>query len=259
MERKRTISDLMLEQFALGELPAQGEGFIREELARDAELRARLAALQVSDAEIRASYPPELVVPQIRERMLREGAGASRPRPRAGTALWALPLAATVLIALTLSVTLLRPNENRLKGIGPHLTLFRKTAAGAEELRPGTVARRGDIIQVSYAAGDAKYGVIFSIDGRGTLTWHVPPGYAGGSRAAPALDSRGTVVLPAAYELDDAPRYERFFLVYGPSPFQIADIERAARALAARPSTADRDTLSLPRGLGQHSFVVNKG
>ena len=258
MEQKRTISDLMLEQFVLGELPAEGELAVREALTGDIDLQKRLAALQASDSEIRASYPPELVVPRIRERMLRDGAGAARPRRRAGAALWAVPLAATVLIALTLSVTLLRPDETRLKGLAPHLTLFRKTPAGAEELRPGTVARRGDVLQVSYAAGDAKYGVIFSIDGRGTLTWHLPAGYAGGSRPAPALDARGTVILPTAYELDNAPRFERFFLVYGSTPFETADIERIVRALAARPFTADRDTLVLPRGLGQYSFVLLK-
>ncbi len=121
------------------------------------------------------------------------------------------------------------------------------------------MARRGNVLQMSYAAGEAKYGAIFSIDGRGTLTWHVPAGYPGGSRAAPALDPRGNVVLPSAYELDDAPRFERFFLVYGAAPFEIADVAQAARALAARPSSADRDALVLPRGLGQYSFVLSKG
>jgi hypothetical protein len=258
MQQKRTISDLMLEQFVLGELPVDRERAVREELARDKDLQARLAALQASDAEIRASYPAEQVVPQIREKMLRDGAGAARPRRRMNAVWWAVPLAATVLIALTLSVVVLRPNDTRLKGMSPHLTLFRKTASGAEELRPGTVARRGDVLQVSYAAGEAKYGVILSIDGRGTITWHVPAGYSGGARTAPPLDERGTVVLPNAYELDDAPRFERFFLIYGSSPFEISDIERIIRGLAARPSTADRDTLTLPRGLGQYSFVLSK-
>ncbi len=258
MEQKRTISDLMLEQYALGELPADAERTVRAMLAVDANLRTRLAALRDSDAEILASYPPEQLVPRIRERMLREGAGRARPRRRVGP-LWALPIAATILIALTLSVTMLRPDETRLKGFSTHLTVFRKTAGGvSEELRPGSVARRGDLLQVSYAAGDAKYGVIFSIDGRGTLTWHLPAGYAGGARTAPALDSRGLVILPAAYELDDAPRFERFFLVYGASPFDVTVIERNARALAAQGSTADRATLSLPPGLGQYSFVLGK-
>ncbi len=44
--------------------------------------------------------------------------------------------------------------------------------------------------------GDARYGVIFSVDGRGTLTWHVPAGYGGGPLAAPPLDPKGPVVLP---------------------------------------------------------------
>ena len=89
------------------------------------------------------------------------------------------------------------------------------------------------MLQLSYTAGEAKYGVIFSVDGRGSITWHMPAGYRGGSRSAPALDAQGQVVLPSAYELDDAPAFERFFLVYSSVPFDVGDVERAARALSS--------------------------
>jgi hypothetical protein len=270
-----TISDLLLEQYSLGELPARLARTVKDELARDANLRARLEALEDSNGEIMARYPAELIAPAIRERLLREGAsgsasspnarhsgpGETRERRRVPPLAWALPVAAVVVLALSFFVLQERVatgSETRLKGLAPHLTVFRKTASGAEELRGGTLAHRADVLQLSYTAGEAKYGVIFSVDGRGSITWHLPEGYRGGSRAAPALDAQGQVVLPSAYELDDAPGFERFFLVYSSVPFDVGDVERAARALLSRRAGADKDVLGLRGGLGQYSVLLKK-
>src|SRR5271157_461441 len=154
---RQMISDLTLEQYHLGELSEKQQRAVREELAHDEVLQGRLAAIQKSDVEIRSSYPAERIVPLIRERMLREGAGDERRALRLPTRAWAIP--AAVLILLSLPLVLRAPDVTRLKGVAPHLLVFRKTTGGgAEELRPGAVARRGDVLQLSYAAGDAKYG-----------------------------------------------------------------------------------------------------
>jgi hypothetical protein len=270
MPEKRTISDLLLEQYSLGELPARMARKVKDELERDADLRARLAALADSDGEIMARYPAERVVPEIRERLFREGglgtasssnASPAPARSRGSQLAWALPVAAMVVLALSFFVVRERMatgDETRLKGLAPHLSVFRKTAGGAEELQAGALARRADVLQLSYTAGEAKYGVIFSVDGRGAVTWHMPSGYRGGSRAAPALDPQGQVVLPSAYELDDAPGFERFFLVSSSAPFDVADVERAARALSSRPAGADKDGLGLRGGLNQYSLLLKK-
>ena len=251
------ISDLMLEQYNLGELPAAQRRIVQEELDRDEILRGRLAAIRRSDEEIRAAYPAERIVPLVRERARAEG--DARRSWRVPIRAWAFPAAAAVLIALALPLVLRTSDGTRLKGAAPHLLVFRKTTAGAEELRPGSVARRGDVLQLSYAAGDARYGVIFSVDGRGTITWHVPAGYAGSSRSAPPLDPKGPVVLPSAYELDDAPGFERFFLVFASAPFDVSEVERVARTLASGSgSSGGLGVLALPRGLGQFSLLVKK-
>lgn len=258
MPQKQTVSDLLLEQYSLGELSSNQEQMVRAELERDSSLRQRLAAIAQSNREILADYPPERIVPAIKERYLREGR-AGRPG-RTPSLVWALSAAAMVILILSLFVIRERviPNETRLKGLTTHLNLFRKTSTGAEELRAGASARRADVLQISYTAGEAKYGVILSVDGRGAITWHVPSGYRGGSRAAPSLDSQGQVVLPSAYELDDAPRFERFFIVYAASSFDVGEVDRAAQALAARPGAAEREGLRLPNGLGQYSLLVKK-
>jgi len=264
MPDKQRVSDLTLEQYHLGELSARRQRVVRRELERDALLRSRLSEIEHSDDEIRAAYPAEKMVALIRERALREGsgeadgdslplrAGAARRLLPFPTLAWAIPVAAMVLVLISLPVFLRPSDGTRLKGSAAHLLVFRHTAAGAEELRPGAVARQGDVLQLSYVAGDARYGVIFSVDGRGTVTWHVPAGYAGGSVPAPALDPKGPVPLPSAYELDDAPGFERFFLVYSSSPFDVAAVARAAAGASSR------GDLPLARGVGQFSVLVKK-
>ena len=125
-------------------------------------------------------------------------------------------------------------------------------------MHAGSPARRADVLQLGYAAGTAKYGVIFSVDGRGTVTWHLPAGYGAGPRQSPLLEMQGEVILPSAYELDDAPGYERFFLVYSPNPFDLAQIAQAARSIASRPAAADTETLAIPAGMGQYSLLLKK-
>lgn len=259
MPEKRAVSDLLLEQFILGELPADQAERVRGELQRDPVLRARHDALQSSDREILDLYPPSQVAAAIRQKLLRE-----RPaRARSGRTLpfaIGLPAAAALLVFLSLFVIRERlpVNDTRAKGITTNLSVFRKTAQGAEELRSGSLAGKGETIQLSYSAGEARYGVIISVDGRGTVYWHLPPGYRGGSRSAPALDRQGQVILPAAYELDDAPGFEKFFFVSASAPFDVAEVASAAQAFASRAGSADTGQLSLPPGLSQVSLLLKK-
>ena len=277
----RKVSDLALEQYHLGELRPSEERRVRQLLERDSDLRSRLAEILRSDQEIRERYPAERVVPQIRERVLRQETDARHAAPAASgkpggsrraagsstasrwrlpTPAWAIPVAAMALVLLSLPIFLRPSDQTRLKGASPHLVVFRKTLSGAEELAPGAAAKRGDVLQISYVAADAKYGVIFSVDGRGTLTWHVPRGYRGGEMTAPALDPHGPSLLPTAYELDDAPGFERFFLVYSTRPFKVAEVYRVARALATASAggSGEAAVLKLDGGLGQSSLLVKK-
>jgi anti-sigma-K factor RskA len=258
MPQNTPISDLLLEQYALGELSPEQRGRVRHELERDPALRIRLTALSDSDRSILHDYPPVRIVPAIEERARAIPRRARAIHDRAGLprwtlrALWALPVAAALVLAFSFGV--FRP-ETRMKGISPHLTVFVQAASGAVELAPGAAARQGQRIQLSYTAAGAKYAAILSIDGRGTVTWHLPQG---GGGMSPAVEPQGRTVLPRSYELDDAPRFERFFFVYDASAFNLADVQTAALSLAAR-GNADTAALALPRGVDQVSFLLRKG
>jgi hypothetical protein len=84
---------------------------------------------------------------------------------------------------------------------------------------------------------------------------HLPPS---GERAVP-LESGGTVLLDRAFELDDAPLYERFYLVTGPAPFELAPVVEALRgAVASARAGAAAEALPLPATYSQTAFSLRK-
>jgi hypothetical protein len=261
MRKNSGVSELQLEQYALGELQPADRERVQAALAADAALAARLAEIEASNAEILAAHPPQQVAEGIRERLRSQRFAARRG---ASVLRIALPAAAAVLVALGVigvsqgAFPFLTGQDTRLKGGALHLSVFRKTDAGAEEMREGALANPREVLQIGYAAGEARYGVIFSIDGRGTLTFHLPRDYSGQTLKSPELERQGPAVLPYAYELDDAPGFERFFIVAGRTPFDVREVARAARALAGRPEAAERGGLSVAGGLTVQSFTVRK-
>jgi hypothetical protein len=145
----------------------------------------------------------------------------------------------------------------RIKGLRPALSLFRKTAAGSEALADGDRARQGDVIRVGYRASGRRYGVIVSLDGRGAVTRHLPEQ----GRLAAALEGGEVVLLAHAYELDDAPAWERFYFVTADEPFEVEAVEDAARRARVEHAAAVAqapEALRLPKPLEQASFLLTK-
>lgn len=251
---RTTVPDLLLERYRLGELSAAESAALRERIAADPALAARLAALDASDAEVRERYPAVEMARMIRARASVEGARAPRLARRA---LWLAPAAALILVAVALAplVGRLRPAPvDGVKGPGPTLVVHRKTPTGSELLETGAAARKGDLLRVGYRAAGRRFGVIVSVDGRGTVTQHLPPG----GEKAEALAQGETALLPFAFELDDAPSWERFYLVTSDAPFDVAPVRSAAAAAARVPGPGKPPALALPAGLSQTAFALRK-
>ena len=246
-DRDRTIPEWTLERYLLGELPAEEMARIREEMRQNAVLRERLAALEASNRDIQERYPAGWMVSRIREKT---GMPERRRRPSVRT--WAL-IAVPALAALLLVMVLPRGSDIRLKGGRPHLMVYRKTAEGIERLEDQSTVRMYDLVQVAYRGAGRKYGVILSVDGRGAVTLHLPEN---GMTAVRLAEGRADT-LDFAYELDDAPRWERFYFVTSDTPFGVAPVMAAARRLAA--PGGDGDSLMAPEALDQVILTLKKG
>jgi len=255
--RKETTPEWLVERLALGELDAAASDEVRARLvAEGRDVDAELARLAASSREILETHAPARLVAAVRAR------AAARPGARrwlVGAPLVLAGALALVVVARprpTTGVSSEAPEKVTIKGdASPRVVVYRRAGAVSERLRDGTPAARGDLLQLAYLAGDARFGALLSIDGRGHVTPHWPEP---GAQVAAPLSARGEVRLPSAYELDDAPAFERFFLVTAAAPFPMASVLEAARALAAHPAEARARALPLPAPLRQASLTLDK-
>ncbi|HEY3359658.1 MAG TPA: ActD-like protein [Polyangia bacterium] len=246
MEPQARTPDWLLERLAADDLPPERAAEVRARLAAEPDGAARLAALAASNRAILARLPAPAMAAAIQ----------ARARRRRRFALLALAPAVAAAALVVVVVTRAGPGVDpagggieptRIKG-APQLVLHREAELKAERLAPGARVRAGEVVQVAYVAAGRRYGAIVSVDGHGKVTRHLPET----GEDAPPLAAGGAVALPHAFELDEAPGFERFILVTAPAPFALAPVVAAARAAgAAQP-------LALPAGLEQTSFLLRK-
>ncbi len=242
----------LVERVALDEAPP-GTALTRSE-------RRRLAELRADDDVIRAAYPKAEVAAEIRRRQRVERVASAEGRRRISMVL--VPaLAVTSAFVLFVRSEPSAPTDPRrepevTRFKGSALLVHRKTPDGAIRLHTGDVAGAGDRIQLGLRLDHAVFTVLLSVDGRGVVSQHLPAE----GRSEPVRLEPGAVTLPFSYELDDAPKFERFFLVTSKQAFSLELIRRAAHTLAAKESDiAVRAPLDLPPGLTQLDFVLMKG
>jgi hypothetical protein len=264
-----------LERVAQGELSTSQVADLRARLAGEGRsLDDEVAALARSNQEILSQVGKGGALEVIRRRVAEGAAGRARHR---SFNRWIGPL--VLAGSLGIGLLVLRPEHGplptpestpeeestRIKGatpsIAPRLLVYRQRGVGAgdgqpERLADGARAARGDLLQLAYAAArDGAYGVLLSIDGAGRVTQHLPE--PGASSAAP-LRSVREIRLPSAYELDDAPGFERFLLVTATEPFPVSVPLDAARALATDGARSRALPLALAPAFHQTSVLLQK-
>lgn len=263
MADERRVPDWLLERVALDEIPPGDREEVARRLAADPTSGPRLEALRASSQEILAALPPAQVVAEVerRARVARAGMDERARRPRRG---WIAAGAMAATMAAVLLVVLLprdgarpivTPPEDgiRLKG-EPRLVVHRKRDGQIERLGRGASARAGDLLQIAYVAAGRSHGVILSIDGGGVVTLHHPPD----ARASTTLSGGGAIELPHAYELDDAPGFERFVFVTSDRPINPELVASRAHELARDPDRARSAPLDLPESTQQWSLLIAK-
>lgn len=252
------VPDYLLERYVLRELPAAELAALERAIAADAQLAARLRALEDDSAEQQRRYPAAWMAGQIELKRAQQSPQQRRTHSRERKrgvlrGLWAIPAVALALAIVALPVweQQVEP-DTRIKGAkGPVLQVFLDGEGGVERLPDSSLVQPGDVVQLVYRSGGYAYGAIFSLDGRGALTRHLP---AEGHQAV-ALVQGVADTLDFAYELDDAPRWERFYMVAAAHPFALDLLERALRQRSER---VDVPTLDLPAEYSVSTFVLRK-
>jgi hypothetical protein len=247
---KTRVPDLLVEQLRLGELSPAEADRVRAQLEEDDD--PRLESLKASDAEILDAHPPEVMARRIKARL-----DALEPEAEPGFRwpLWATGglMAAAAAVALVLllptddpsvvappgtTVAINDSGGERIKGDAA-IVLERQRGTRAETLLADADVSPGDTLQVSYRSGGWEHGVLVSLDGAGAVTLHFP------ADETASTQLQKTAVLHA-FELDDAPDFERFILFTAHEPLDAAAIVRSMETFAKRPDARSAVVLPAP-------------
>ena len=207
------------------------------------EVEDSLKQLRESNQEILNKYTPEQMRVSIMEKVANKGRNQTVKKYSPDfTRFIQFAAAAIILCAIMIPATLgararlvaTDPNAAdtvRVKGNAdtkafenrnPKINLYRLDGDTITTLKNGASAKSGDVIQITYNAGNKDYGVIFSVDGNGNITRHFPED----SWKAEALHHNyNETPLDFSYELDNAPDFECFIMVTSKEEFSLDDLE----------------------------------
>lgn len=254
-----------LEQLFIGELKDESKvGHIPENIRQNMkdDFRAEAEELfgRIPPRQFEAETKWKMQSEPLPDRMTRD-----RRRPRHLDTSWpamrVLPIAAAavfaVLVGILATYPSLQPGSDapveRIKGMEPELNIYRAEGEKARLLEDRDRAREYDLLQLEYNAAGYPYGVIISIDGRGTVTLHHPTA----ATRPPELNS-GSVLLPYSYQLDDAPEFERFFFLVSQEEFSLQRVLESAGRMASSRDRGRHGMLELPAGIKQFSVTILK-
>jgi len=247
-ESNSGVSAFLLERYHLGEVTPQEKLHVENTLGETA-LAASLAELDRADRDFLSKFPANFITQR------RQDAKAPRRMEKRRKLIWGLSAAALALL-LPLFVfrnfipagnqNIDRPKGASGAGLSAELSVYLKGNSSGEETKlpdQGKI-RTGNTVQLAYQIPEEdsgeRYGVIFSIDGRSSVTLHYP--YTAGQSTM--LVSGKAVPLEEAYTLDDAPDYEIFFFVIGDKPLETEAVLNTAKNLAGKiagnPQKAER-------------------
>ena len=229
------IPDWKLEKYLTGDLPAEEMREIREMEATDEIFAGRVKMLREDNAAILKKLPFEKLSEKIATMPGHSNAGAGNTVRVNFKLVKFAAAAALVLAVMTVAVfsqrSLSEQNTQlmevamadvsgddglRIKGLSARMEVWKKTGDSAVQMENLGEAREGDEIQLRYAVAEKCFGLLFSMDGNGTITMHMGEG-----NKAVGLEPGKMTTLPFAYKLDNAPKFEKFFFLTSKNEFEL--------------------------------------
>ena len=222
----KQISDFKLERYLLGELPEVEMAALRKREAEDELFAVRVKMMREEGERFLAENP----FSALEDKLENDQRSVER-------SLW-LRVAAVLVVAFGIfSVVVLNrqtdivndasatsgmdvamadvDNGTRIKGMTAGLEVWKKMGDSAVQMVNLGEAREGDEIQLRYRVPQKCFGMLFSMDGNGTVTMHMGEG-----NRAVELEPGKMTTLPFAYKLDNAPKFEKFFLLTSGEMFE---------------------------------------
>ena len=235
------ISDFKLERYLLGELSEKEMRELQERELSDEIFAARVAEMRLQGKRFVAENPFVAL-----EAKMTAAEQSVNDKHNVVSVMW-LKVAAALVIALgVFSMVLLNRNVEtfdskdaamqvamadvddgtRIKGMQASLEVWKKTGDSAVQMVNLGDAHEGDEIQLRYRVPQKCFGMLFSMDGNGTITMHMGEG-----NKAIELEPGKMTTLPFAYKLDNAPKFEKFFLLTSQNSFEIDgnDIDKSLK------------------------------
>jgi len=261
-------SDLTFEQYLLGELSKDRMKEVKAYIEENPEAESRIERLKKSNEEILNILPPKVLADRIKRLQLLTGTGTKKEKETTSVRTPLLrrlgaPAAAAVIIAISAYLIVpIIPGTGiftgteegiRLKGSGG-ISVYRKGKKEIERLKNLDPAKEGDLIQIAITPPKGRFAAVISIDGRSMVTVHYP---LRGERAASITPGK-RIVLKKSYELDDAPKFERFFLITSDREFDISQIQKKANEIASKPEGGKKGKLPLPKEFAQDAVILLK-
>jgi len=233
------IPDWKLERYLTGDLPESEMREIREMEATDEIFAGRVKMLREDNRAILKKMPFERLSEKMEARELGTGRGMNGAGNVVSFKFVKIAAAAALVLAVVsvalfgqreivpaqssdgaqvMDVAMVTEVENgtRIKGLDARMEVWKKTGDSAVQMSNLDEAREGDEIQLRYSVPEKCFGLLFSMDGNGTLTMHM----AEGNRAI-ALEPGKMTTLPFAYKLDNAPKFEKFFFLTSRDSFEL--------------------------------------
>ena len=235
------IPDWKLERYLTGDLPESDMREIREMEAADEIFANRVKMLREDSEAILRKLPYDRLAERLDSLPGRDTYGHGKPvnfgivklAAAAALVLAVMTVAVfsqrslseqggTVLAnradgAQTMEVAMVDQNDDvRIKGLSARMEVWKKTGDSAVQMENLGEAREGDEIQLRYAVAEKCYGLLFSMDGNGTITMHMGEG-----NRAIGLEPGKMTTLPFAYKLDNAPKFEKFFFLTSKDEFEL--------------------------------------
>lgn len=252
MSNRNKAYSLKEEQLALGELPQN-----LKDSWSETEAQALKQEIQASNAKILEALPSEVFFKSLETKMSNPTTEAVQQKEtlkKTPSLLRILariaPLAAAAILVLAiLPGTLFQLSSQdyeRLKGAEDNILIYRQVSSEILKLEPGQEVEAGAKLQLGIYLTQQRQVAIFSLDGNGVVSQHWPER---GLRSV--LVSQGEFLLPFSYTLDDAPRFERFYLILSNEPFTLGSLK--AQLLASQ-----SDNLPLQKGLTLRTLELKK-